>query len=95
MLLEEQKETVKRRAKRVFAKIDEGTSPVKVGQHKLRRISEKKLYYDWNGGRGGGPYYEVRRDKLNRVYIKEVDILPSPDDTILDAPRKQMAGERV
>jgi hypothetical protein len=79
-MTKELKAKIKRRAKRVFAAIEDGTEYMgDVRQHKLRLVSSRKLYYNWRSRCGTGSSrmkLEVRRDSLGRIYIKEIGTLP-------------------
>lgn len=79
--------TAKARAKLVFAKIDEGADPTKIRQHKLRQAQPKRLVYKWHAHsdkakcnktpHGFKATLEVRRDSLNRLYVKELPSMPA------------------
>ena len=70
------KEKIKRRARRIFTKIDEGEDPSSISQHKLRKITQTKLYYTWKGEQGIG-FVRVQRDCLGRIYVKQIDSIPA------------------
>jgi len=89
VLNEEIKEKVKRRAKRAWAQMDEVQDVKAVKrQHKLRRVSPSRLIYDWKKAVDdqSNRYIEVRRDRIGRLYVKGLYVMPPPSDDLLAAP---------